>query len=98
VIWQLGGLHFPPLDTPPDHPIVRTFVDNRTAMGRPSEVTGFVAVCDAAHYAGYGMPCVIYGASGDGFHGVDEYVDLDSLTETTKLIAAAAIDWCGIRR
>jgi acetylornithine deacetylase/succinyl-diaminopimelate desuccinylase family protein len=98
VIWELGGLHFPPLNTPVDHPIVRTFVDNRAAMGRATEITGFVAVCDAAHYAGTGVPCVIYGASGDGFHGIDEHVEIDSLVETTKLIAAAVIDWCAIRR
>jgi acetylornithine deacetylase/succinyl-diaminopimelate desuccinylase-like protein len=54
-------------------------------------------VCDAAHYAGTGVPCVIYGASGDGFHGIDEHVEIESLVETTKLIAAALIDWCGIR-
>jgi acetylornithine deacetylase len=40
---------------------------------------------------------VIFGPSGDGFHGVDEYVDIESLVETTKVIAASVIDWCGVR-
>jgi acetylornithine deacetylase len=54
-------------------------------------------VCDAAHYAGAGVDGVIFGPSGDGFHGVDEYVDIESLVETTKVIAASVIDWCGVR-
>jgi acetylornithine deacetylase/succinyl-diaminopimelate desuccinylase-like protein len=44
------------------------------------------------------VPCVIYGASGDGFHGVDEHVEIESLVETTKLVAAAVTDWRGIHR
>jgi acetylornithine deacetylase/succinyl-diaminopimelate desuccinylase-like protein len=44
------------------------------------------------------VPCVIYGASGDGFHGVDEHVEIESLVETPKLVAAAVTDWRGIHR
>ena len=40
---------------------------------------------------------MICGATGDGFHGTDEYVDIASLEETTKTLAAAIIDWCGVR-
>ena len=58
---------------------------------------GFEAVTDAAHYAGAGVDAVIYGASGDGFHGNDECVDVDSLVEATKVIAAAVIDNCGTK-
>lgn len=95
--WELGGLHFPPMNTPVDHPLVTSLVARKGAIGRRPAVKGFVAVCDAAHYAGAGADGVIFGASGDGFHGVDEYVDVESLVETTKVIAATIIDWCGIR-
>ncbi|NVP57431.1 M20 family metallopeptidase [Mycoplana rhizolycopersici] len=93
--WELGGLHFPPLNTPVDHPLVQSLVANKTAVGRKPDIKGFVAVCDAAHYAGAGVDGVIFGPSGDGFHGDDEYVDVESLVETTKVIAASVIDWCG---
>jgi acetylornithine deacetylase len=96
VRWDLYGLHFPPLNTPVDHPLVQSLIAGRRGLGKETEIAGFVAVCDAAHYAGVGVPCVIYGASGDGFHGVDEYVELESLVETTKLIAGAIVDWCGL--
>ncbi len=97
VQWELGGLHFPPLNTPADHPLVQALVESRHAAGLATEIKGFVAVCDAAHYAGAGMPGVIYGAGGDGFHGADEYVDLDSLVAVTRTLAAAVLAWCGIR-
>jgi acetylornithine deacetylase/succinyl-diaminopimelate desuccinylase-like protein len=96
VIWELGGLHFPPMDTPPDHPLVQSLYRRRTELGGSARITGFVAVSDAAHYAGAGVTAAICGVSGDGLHGVDEYVDLASLHETTKTLAASIIDWCGV--
>jgi acetylornithine deacetylase len=95
--WELGGLHFPPLNTSPDYPLVKSLIANKTRLGKAPATRGFAAVCDAAHYAGAGVDGVIYGPSGDGFHGVDEFVDIDSLVESTKVIAAAVINWCGIR-
>jgi acetylornithine deacetylase len=95
--WALADLYFPPMDTSVDHPIVQSLVSHKTALNKPFEVRGFEAVCDAAHYAGAGVAGVIYGPSGDGLHGLDEYVDIDSLIEATKIIAATTIDWCGIK-
>ncbi|TWG95962.1 acetylornithine deacetylase [Mesorhizobium sp. J18] len=97
VEWKLGGLYFPPMDTPVDHPLVRSLIEHKTSLGKTPSVRGFEAVTDAAHYAGAGVDAVIFGASGDGFHGKDEYVDIASLKETTKVIAATIIDWCGVR-
>ncbi len=97
VQWELGGLHFPPLNTPVDHPLVQSLAAHKSAVGRKPDIKGFVAVCDAAHYAGAGVDGVIFGPSGDGFHGDDEYVDVESLVETAKVIAASVIDWCGTK-
>ena len=98
VMWELGGLHFPPMDTPPDHPLVQSLAgDHKTLEQRTPEICGFDAVTDAAHYAGAGVDSVIYGASGDGLHGDNEYVDIASLLRTTKVIAGAVIDHCGLR-
>ena len=97
VMWELGGLHFPPMDTPVDHPLVMSLVEHHSALGVPPEIRGFDAVTDAAHYAGAGVDACIYGPSGDGFHGDNEYVDIASLHRTTKVIAAAILDICGTR-
>lgn len=97
VQWELGGLHFPPMNTPPDHPVVQSLFKRRTELGGKPRIAGFIAVADCAHYAGAGVDAMICGASGDGFHGTDEYVDIATLEETTKTLAAAVIDWCGVR-
>jgi acetylornithine deacetylase/succinyl-diaminopimelate desuccinylase family protein len=97
VEWELGGLHFPPMDTSPEHPVVQSLFKRRSQLGGKPKIAGFVAVADAAHYAGAGVDAVICGATGDGFHGTDEYVDIASLEETTKTLAATIIDWCGVR-
>jgi acetylornithine deacetylase len=36
------------------------------------------------------------GCTGGGQHGIDEYVDLISVINTTKLIAMNILDWCGL--
>ena len=97
VMWELGGLHFPPMDTPVEHPLVKSLVKHHAALGDEPEIRGFDAVTDAAHYAGAGVDACIYGPSGDGFHGDNEYVDIASLHRTTKVIAAAILDICGTR-
>ncbi len=97
VEWEVGGLHFPPVDTPTYHPLIGSLIAHRTALGRTTDIEGFVAVSDAAHYAGAGTTCVIYGPGGDGFHGIDEYIEMDSLQESAKVIAGAILDWCGTR-
>jgi acetylornithine deacetylase/succinyl-diaminopimelate desuccinylase family protein len=95
--WSLGDLYFPPMDTPIDHPLVRSLVTHKTHLGARPDVRGVEFVTDAAHYAAAGVAPVIFGPSGDGFHGYDEYVEVASLLETTKVIAASIIDWCGVR-
>ena len=97
VQWDLYGLHFPPLNTPLDHKLVRTFIDSRASRGEETEIKGFTAVCDAAHYAGVGIPGVIFGPRGDGLHGPDEYVEVDSMLAVAETLAAVAVNWCGVK-
>lgn len=97
VIWELGGLHFEPMNTPVDHPLVRALAGGRGALGLETDVTGFIAVSDAAHYAAHGVPCAIYGCSGDNAHGIDEHVIVESITETTKVLAYSIMELCGLQ-
>ena len=97
VKWELAGLYFPPMNTPTDHPLVKSVFARKSEIGAAPEIRGFEAVADSAHYAGAGLDGVIFGPNGDGLHGDDEYVDVESLIETAKVIAATTIDWCGAR-
>lgn len=96
--WNLWDLYFPPMNTPVDHPLTQSVLRRATEVQVEKPVIkGFEAVTDAAHYAGKGVVPVIYGPSGDGFHGDNECVDVDSLIETTKVIAASVLDMCGVK-
>ncbi|MDA4847643.1 M20 family metallopeptidase [Hoeflea poritis] len=98
ILWDLFDLNFPPMNTPMDHPLTDSLLKRAGEVQKKQPVAkGFEAVTDAAHYAGAGVDAVIYGASGDGFHGDDECVHIDSLVEATKVIAAAIIDNCGTK-
>lgn len=97
VDWDYANLYFPAMDTPVDHPLVTSLIDRSAQGGNPILIKGFEAVTDGAHYAGEGVPCVLFGPSGDGFHGYDEYVEIDSLTRVTRTLAATIIDICGVR-
>lgn len=46
----------------------------------------------------YGIPATCYGPIGSGMHGVDEWVDLDSVKTVTKSYAAFLLKWCGVRQ
>jgi acetylornithine deacetylase/succinyl-diaminopimelate desuccinylase-like protein len=98
ILWDLFDLNFPPMNTPVDHPLTLSITSRaREVQEKSPEIKGFEAVTDAAHYAGAGVDAVIYGASGDGFHGNDECIDINSLLESTKVIAAAVLDNCGVK-
>ncbi|MBI2218213.1 MAG: hypothetical protein HYU51_13030 [Candidatus Rokubacteria bacterium] len=42
------------------------------------------------------LPATCYGPSGARLHGADEWVDLGSVKEVTKVIATLALDDCGV--
>ena len=94
--WHLSTINFPPVATPVDHLLVQAILETRRSLDLTTEISGFVAVTDAAFYAGAGVAPVILGPSGSGLHGEDEYVEIDSLTETAKVFAGTILRWCGI--
>jgi acetylornithine deacetylase len=95
VIWDLYGLHFPPVNTPVDHPLVLALSGARQAAGLPVRLEGMLGVTDAAHYAAHGIQGVVYGPAGASAHGPDEYVPIASVIEAAQIIAAAIVRHCG---
>ena len=95
--WELGDLHFPPVNTPLDHPLTRSVEAAIRASGREPVIAGMLGVTDAAHYAAHGIPAVVYGPTGGGQHGPDEFVLISSLKETAAVIADSIVRFCGVR-
>ena len=95
VQWHLANIDFPPFSTPSDHPLIDSIRGAHQPLGIETVLTGKRAVTDAAFYAGAGMTPIILGPAGEGLHGDNEYVDLDSLIETAKVFAGVILRWCG---
>ncbi len=52
--------------------------------------------CDAFVFNEYSSsPAVILGPIGENAHAADEFVDIDSLLDLTKVYIRSIIDWCG---
>jgi len=51
------------------------------------------AVTDAAHYAGENISSIIYGPTGDSYHGPDENVNIESIYETIKVLISTVLEW-----
>ena len=93
--WHLSNIDFPPFSTPPDHPLIEAVRAAQHSLGIETVLTGKRAVTDAAFYAGAGMTPIILGPAGEGLHGDNEYVELDSMIETAKVYAGVILRWCG---
>jgi len=59
----------------------------------------FTALTDTRFYGlNYNIPSLCFGASGEAMHGFNEYVDLESLRNTTKATALFIAEWCGVEK
>lgn len=80
-----------------NHPIVQTvtkFVKELT--GKKTKFIGGSAGLDTRHYVLHGkIPAICLGPRGSGLHSADEYVEIDSVVETAKILALTILDWCG---
>lgn len=89
---------WPAYETDVDHPIVLTLSDaHAQVVGEPPRIQGFPAVDDATYLERGGIPSISYGP-GDVMmaHSVDEFVPCDEVIEACKVLAATAIEWCGV--
>jgi len=80
-----------------DHPFTKTLSSAAgAALGRRVPVTASEWPCDAfINQREFGIPTLLLGPKGAGAHNVDEYVEVESVLDTTRALLAAAILWCG---
>lgn len=88
---------YPSYEMPPEDRFVQTFKDSYfKALHSKPKITGANGGCDAAIRALYGgASTVIFGPDGGNAHGIDEFVNLDQVTECVKVLARVIMDWCG---
>ncbi|MFN8454962.1 MAG: ArgE/DapE family deacylase [Anaerolineae bacterium] len=95
--WGISGVSFPPADTSPEHPVIRSLSQAHAAVVGPVNYSGFVAVTDLAWFAGQDIPGCLYGP-GDlaQAHTSAEFVPLEEVKQVTKALALTLLDWCGV--
>lgn len=78
-------------------PVIQSLKRSHQAItGRPLQSRRSTGTTDTRYFYQRGIPATCYGPHGANLHGADEYVELPSLLEATKVIAAFILEWCGI--
>jgi acetylornithine deacetylase len=81
-----------------DEPILDTLRKrHKEITGRELSPFSFTGTTDARFFNLYhGIPATCYGPAGANLHAPDEWVDLESVREVTKVLALSAMGWCGV--
>jgi acetylornithine deacetylase len=87
----------PPLEVAKDHEIVTALTKAYSkTMKQAPDFIGVGGWMDSAILAEAGIPSVIIGPAGEGFHAATEYVDFASVVTLTKILADTIIEFCGV--
>jgi acetylornithine deacetylase len=63
--------------------------------GQPPQVRQILGFVDTPLYLQHGIPSLCYGPRGGNPHGLNEYVDLDSLVSCAQVVGEFVLEWCG---
>ena len=87
-----------PMTCPADAPIARAVREAaRAEHGGPVPEIGVAYWMDAAIFSAAGIPTVDYGPSGGGEHETEEWVSLESVVRTARVLDRAVRDFCASR-
>ena len=85
----------PPYETPPELDLTQLLESATVRLGRSTCREGMTYWTDAAILGQAGIPSVIFGPGGAGYHGLDEYVWIDQVSACRDVLTAVARDFCG---
>ncbi|NIM45133.1 MAG: ArgE/DapE family deacylase [Nitrososphaeria archaeon] len=87
-----------PAEIDSDHPIVKTLVQSfGGTLNRESIIKGHDGAADTRFFNNYGQtPTVIFGPGTiTQMHASDEWIRIEDLIDSVKVLASVIIDWCG---
>jgi acetylornithine deacetylase len=80
------------------HPLVQTVEKYaKEVTGKSVTFYGGHAGLDTRHFIAHYIPAITYGPRGENYHSVDEYVEVNSVVDVTKVLALTLLDWCGYK-
>jgi acetylornithine deacetylase len=83
-----------------DHkiPLIQQFRKTASAVLSSSpEIAASTAGLDTRLGPFFGVPSFAFGPTGGLLHSSNEYVEMDSVIKTIKVLAAFIVDWCGVK-
>jgi acetylornithine deacetylase len=89
-----------PTQMPVDHPIVNDLKDSFLAVMKTTpQICGFEAACDAMMFNKFSdTPALVFGPGQLGSaHGPDEFMDIEQLIDSVKILAMAIVKFCGVQ-
>jgi acetylornithine deacetylase len=86
--------HRPPYEIDPSHPLPEALVSRARDAGVDAPVIGMSFWTDAAVLGQAGIPSVLFGPTGAGLHGLEEWVDITSVLKCRDVLTNLARAWC----
>ena len=91
------GWNAEPWVEPEDSLVIKKMVEASAKVpGMEAKATAAPCGLDSRFGLMFGTPSISFGPKGGSLHGVDEWVDLESLRGLTKVYALFICDWCGV--
>lgn len=84
-----------PYEIPRSHELPALLQSTAAASGAASDIIGMSFWTDAAVLGGAGIPSVLFGPTGGGLHGLEEWVEVQSVLTCRDVLVALAREWCG---
>jgi acetylornithine deacetylase len=83
-----------------NEPVLETLAGSyRDVVGKELESEAFTGTTDIKFFNVYGsIPATCHGPTGSNIHGIDEWVSLESMMQTTAVLAVFIARWCGLNR
>jgi acetylornithine deacetylase len=85
-----------PYEVPSSHELPGLLRSAARERGAASEIIGMSFWTDAAVLGGAGIPSVLFGPTGAGLHGLEEWVDTQSVLTCRDALASLARRWTGM--
>ena len=91
-------MDLPPMEVEREHPLVRNVLSAAEAASLKPQISALDSWDDGAHLMNLAnIPSVSIGPGPtEQAHVVDEFVAVDTLSKTTKIICLAVATWCGV--
>ena len=89
------GLVRQPFETDENSEIAKAVLRNaEKVLGRTPKLRAEPFWTDASLLDQAGIPCLLFGADGYGAHAEEEWVDIESVRQLTKVLEGVIQDWC----